>query len=1395
MPKKKTLRNVAIRVLLVIAAPWLVASEAWAQTAVQRTFVNPGFEAPVLPSDNCWSIRAEVDVAGWSTTEPAPGTWGPSTYGDCGGHPATAPDGGIQMFKGNGGASNRLPNAGNQYAELNAFSPRRLYQEVCLLQGEQIDWSLAHAARLSANEAASFNIGTDPSGTGSQQIVRMRAGNTVAQGPVACSLGTCSLDSIDANGWREYSGSFNWNQPTGLQTIGFQAVSGGSTGNILDDIRIGLRPFVEFAQDSYDQNENAPTNNQPRLLVAGRVPAGGMTVPVNVSGGTATLGVDYTTASGTADVSVFIPAGDYDGASFPLPITIVNDGPGDPGETITFTTPDTAGIGAPYNRASLQSCGGLPRANTTSTITEVPDPLPRVQLSKALSANRLAVSDQFVLRIDGPNGQQTTTTGAGSTVASGSVTVGPARIGDTYTLLEVMAGGSPSPLSAYSPSISCTNTNSGSATPLPSGSGSSFTLVLAATDNVSCVITNEVVSQPAFIQVIKTVTSGQVYAAVGDIATYSYVVTNTGPTVVDTLTVTDDHIATVSCPVSTLGPGASTTCTGSYAVTQADIDNTLVTNIATASARNPGGEVAIDTDDAVIHRAFPSISADKSTTTASYSAVGQVIPYTYVVTNTGNVTINSLQVADDRIATVNCPVTTLAPAASTTCTASYAITQADVDAGAVTNVAVVTGTPTVGTLDPVQDTVTVNGSAAPALTLAKSVVSGAPYSAVGGVINYQYVVRNTGNVTINALSVSDDKIATVDCPVTALAPAASTTCTATHVVTQADLAAGTLTNNATASGTPTQGALTPAADSATVTGVDVRLSKTVAVRQARIGDLVLYTLRVEVIGGGSLSNGNIVDRPPAGFTYVEGSLQVADGDNAATVEGHNPLRFGGIDVAGGQMATLAYLMRVGAGVRPGAHENQARVFSSASDVPISNIATAQVELVADPLLDDSLVFGTVFHDRDGDGWQDRADLSQVRVQGGFAPEAYIPDSTTVGRGAGQRAEPDASAPLLRGIRLGAITARQSPADPAEAHQVVVRQRLRELAFTDDFVLTSAQGVAVRMDAAGATTVEKTGLAAQGLSAATPTVERRVARGENGYVVDYVIRNAGIDERGLPGVRIASVEGLLIETDEFGRYHLVGVAGGPWERGRNFILKVDPSTLPPDASFTTDNPVLRRLTPGVPVRFDWGVTLPEQRIEGGSIRVELELGEVFFAPGSAEVRAQHRPAIEAMAVQVRRHRGGEVVIDATGDYEGLAFERALAVKNALLEQLDEVLAKGLVISARANVDDPDSLVVGVDEGGALLGTVLFDTNQAAIRPEFEPLLDKVAAALEKMGGGSIAIVGHTDIRASHAYNVSLGMRRAEAVFEALAKRLSPQVRAKVRVQASNDPTAPVGEKKN
>ena len=483
------------------------------------------------------------------------------------------------------------------------------------------------------------------------------------------------------------------------------------------------------------------------------------------------------------------------------------------------------------------------------------------------------------------------------------------------------------------------------------------------------------------------------------------------------------------------------------------------------------------------------------------------------------------------------------------------------------------------------------------------------------------------------------------------------------------------------------------------------------------------------------------------------------------------------------------MMRVGAGVRPGNHVNTAFARNNVGD-SISNQATASVELVSDPLLDDSLIFGTVFDDRDRDGWQDSAKLTGLKAQGGFAPAAYIANSTTVDKGEGAQPQADASSPLLHGLDLGSITARQSEADPVTKHTVVIHQKLKSLDFTDDFVLTNDQGVTVRMNAAGQTQIEKTGEAAAGRNAAAIEVERKISQTADGYGVDYIIKSTGIDERGIPGVRIASVEGLLMETDPFGRYHLVGVNGGRWERGRHFILKVDPSTLPAGAEFTTSNPLLRRITPGLPVRFDFGVQLNPEFMVGEQKTAEIELGSVLFAAGSTEIRSQYlaeNGVIAQVAAKLQQYQGGELLISANGESEAVAFARAQAVRKAVIEQLPASVQAATKVSVRRNVNEADSLISGVTANGAVLGSVLFDTDKSVVRPEYQALLQKVAAYLNAQAstttqGSVVSIVGHTDVRASHAYNQKLGLARAKAVYEALLPHLSQDLKQKLQVQA-------------
>jgi uncharacterized repeat protein (TIGR01451 family) len=88
-----------------------------------------------------------------------------------------------------------------------------------------------------------------------------------------------------------------------------------------------------------------------------------------------------------------------------------------------------------------------------------------------------------------------------------------------------------------------------------------------------------------------------------------------------------------------------------------------------------------------------ALTIQKSAYPTSYDSVGQTITYSYQITNSGNVDISApITVTDDKAGTV--PIQnsgTLRPGSSVTGTATYKITDADINTGSVTNLASATG--------------------------------------------------------------------------------------------------------------------------------------------------------------------------------------------------------------------------------------------------------------------------------------------------------------------------------------------------------------------------------------------------------------------------------------------------------------------------------------------------------------------------------------------------------------------------------------------------------------------------------------------------------------------------------------------------------------------------------
>ena len=204
--------------------------------------------------------------------------------------------------------------------------------------------------------------------------------------------------------------------------------------------------------------------------------------------------------------------------------------------------------------------------------------------------------------------------------------------------------------------------------------------------------------------------------------------------------------------------------------------------------------------------------------------------YTYTFTNTGNVALETVSIADVHQGTGSLSaispssVASLAAGDSVTFTATYEITLADFEAGTdIPNIATVSFTPERGTLDPLTADETISIAApAPSAVLTKTpdVTSGV---AEGDTVTYTYNVLNDGDVTLTNLSISDvhsglgTLSAITPASVASLAIGDDIDFTATYLITQDDIdAASDITNEATLAATPARGTLPVITDDAVV---------------------------------------------------------------------------------------------------------------------------------------------------------------------------------------------------------------------------------------------------------------------------------------------------------------------------------------------------------------------------------------------------------------------------------------------------------------------------------------------------------------------------------------------------------------------------------------------------
>jgi prepilin-type N-terminal cleavage/methylation domain-containing protein/uncharacterized repeat protein (TIGR01451 family) len=362
-------------------------------------------------------------------------------------------------------------------------------------------------------------------------------------------------------------------------------------------------------------------------------------------------------------------------------------------------------------------------------------------------------------------------------------------------------------------SVVSTTTATGTPPSGPPATGSSTAVTVPADQNPSMTVAKAV--SPT------TCLPSPCYKLAGEVLNYTATVTNSGNVTLSSVALTDTKMTgAASCAPTTLAPGATSTCTYHYTVVAGDlvVGNSINTT-ATATATSPPAASPVSATSPTVGVPFhanPSINATKASASPPYTAAGQALTYTITVTNTGNVSLSAVSVADpkDDDAVIPCVATTLAAGASTTCTVVHTTTATDVTNGSVVNQATATGTPASGggPISASTNTVTITYNSAASMTITKAVsaTTCAPspcFKNVGDILDYVLTVTNTGGVTLTSVAAADpkDSDGIVLCGTTTLAPAVTTTCAARHVVVAGDLGnpiVNTATSSAASAGGP-----------------------------------------------------------------------------------------------------------------------------------------------------------------------------------------------------------------------------------------------------------------------------------------------------------------------------------------------------------------------------------------------------------------------------------------------------------------------------------------------------------------------------------------------------------------------------------------------------------------
>jgi uncharacterized repeat protein (TIGR01451 family) len=811
---------------------------------------------------------------------------------------------------------------------------------------------------------------------------------------------------------------------------------------------------------------------------------------------------------------------------------------------------------------------------------------------------------------------------------------------------------------------------------------------------------------------------------VGDVINYTFTITNAGNLPFTTVSLVDLLPGAVvsGAPLTNFQPTAqNSTYTAKYTITTRDMTVGSVSNQARVVGILANGQTTIDLSDnadptlnnptvtpivvkpaiALIKRVFSVVDSNNNAVTD----VGDTINYTFDVRNTGNVPLTNVFINELLAgATVTGgPILNL-PAGNTDTTtfkASYALTAPDITAGRVSNTARIFGTYNTTTVTDDSDNASYTANNPTVTTLGAgiaivktftnftkpdgSALLSTDFVQADYLANYTFAVTNLGSGAINNISVSDPfadiyGANVANAHLASLAPGAtnSTFFTAIHKVTAADLSAGGIYNMAEVQGTSasTNAVLTDLSDpvsnySDAPTYAPIPTTSGIALIKKMVGfednnesgeidtgDTLNYTFDVINTGNQDLVNVAITDAI-ADVVLFGSPIANLPAGKTATITGTYVIKFK--DAKAGQVSNTAIVH--GDLVSGGFVEDDsdsASVNGRAPTVTAVKVTIPVLTKVADKpevkrgevityTITASNLVPTPFN------------LVDV-MPPGFN---YVVGSATI------NGAPATAVVSGRYVKFASVTPPSKP-NPL-AGKLILKLKLTASSTLSTGKFVNNAQLITAIDGELVATAQATVSITEDAVFDCSDIIGRVFDDLNadGYMND--------GEPGLPGVRVVTLNGMLITTDAEGRYHVPCGAIPDAAIGSNFLMKLDTRTLPTGYKLTTENPRDVRVTRGKVVKLNFGASIDHE--------VRIDVTGKAFVGNTLDLTDKWVSGVDKVLDVLSKERATlKIIYNLKGEDPELARARAAA------------LAETINAAWQADQDKYDLVITTSIEGG-------------------------------------------------------------------------------------------------